>query len=428
MERTDVLIIGAGLAGLSAAYHLGRPFIVLENESTPGGLCRSVRSGDSIYDYTGHLLHLQGTDLKALIDELLPGAMTKVQRKAAIYSHDRFVSYPFQANFHPLPKEVVRDCLLGFIEAQQRPIDKSENFREWALAVFGEGICRHFMFPYNEKLLCNPLDQITVDWVGWSVPRPSLETIVNGALGTDTEGLGYNPHFYYPKKGGIEVLPRALADKVENIAYEEGASQIDVERGIIITSRGREIAYESLITTMPLPDLLTMIDTKESREWAKHLLWVNVHNLNLTLRREAPWDWQWIYLPEPEFRCYRIGVSSNISSALAPPGCCTLYTEVSYRPEEQIDSKQVRKEVLEDLRRLGLLEDGVEVINEVELDIDPAYVIHDEYRLKNLDNIHDWLKARNIFSIGRWGRWGYSGMKDAILQGRQVADILNSEQ
>ena len=427
MERTEVLIIGAGLAGLCTARGLGKPFTLLEKEDSPGGLVRSVHSGGSVYDYTGHLLHLKDSGLEGFIEELLPGRMAEVARVAGIHTMGRFLPYPFQANFHPLPREVVKECLLGYIRAREAERREPDSFAEWALGTFGEGICRHFMRPYNEKIFCTPLEELTADWVDWSVPRPPLETVVDGALGTSAEGLGYNPSFLYPKQGGIEILPRALAEGIEGIRYGTEVVEVDVGERVATTASGERIAYGALVNTTPLPRLLAMIEGGgDLSGWISGLRWVDVFNLNLTLEREAPWPWQWLYLPEPDFRCYRIGVGSNISPALAPPGCCTVYAEFSHPPQEEIDEQRAREEVLADMRRLGLLDEGTAVRDEVLLRISPAYVVHDRFRLDNLDSIHEWLRERGIHSIGRYGRWEYSGMKTAMLQGFETAKLLNT--
>jgi protoporphyrinogen oxidase len=427
LEKTDVLIIGAGLAGLSAARHLQRPYIILEKEETPGGFCRSVQADGSIYDYTGHLLHLRRPEIIGLVNEILPERLMRVERKAGIFTKGRFLPYPFQANFYPLPKDVVKECLLGFIYARELETPDPENFGEWALATLGEGICRHFMFPYNEKLYCRRAEEMTADWVSWSVPQPDLETVIDGALGITIHGLGYNPSFLYPKSGGIEALPQALAAGIKDIRFGREVVAVDPVERVVKTSSGEEYGYEVLVSTMPLPGLLNGIKHPDSRlpQWAGGLRWVNVFNLNLTLRRRAPWDWHWLYLPDREFRCYRVGAASNISPAIAPPGCCSIYTEVSFRPEEKPAAAAVRSEIFEDLRRLDLLDDEKDILNEAVLLIEPAYVIHDRFRAGNLEKIHRWLAENSIHSIGRWGRWEYSAMEDAIWQGRDVAQKVS---
>lgn len=424
MAATEVLIVGAGLAGLSAALHCTRPFILVEANDGPGGAARSITAPcGSVYDFTGHLLHLRRPQTRALVMDLLPDAFAEVERRAGIFMHDTFLPYPFQANFHPLPREVVRDCLLGFIRAwraEEIPDPNHADFRTWALATLGEGICRHFFFPYNEKLYRTPAAQMTADWVGWSVPQPSLESVVEGALGAEQHWSGYNAKFLYPKQGGIEVLPRAMAARIPGIRYGARIVSLDLDRRVAVLQSGEEIAFERCISTMPLPVLLRLLrgaGAEAAHSWADRLRWTAVYNLNFTLSAPPPWDWQWLYLPEPQRRCYRIGVASNISPALAPAGKCTVYTEVACTPDELLIEPRLRAEIRADLRAVGLLRDGVEIVDETPVRIDPAYVVHDAWRRDHLPQIHAWLRQHAILSTGRWGAWEYGGMEDAMAQG-----------
>jgi protoporphyrinogen oxidase len=429
MQRTEVLIIGAGLAGLSCAYHLERPYIVLEKESEPGGRARSITSGGSTYDFTGHLLHLRREEIRKLVSELMGDGLMEVERHAAIHMAGTFLHYPFQANFHALPPDAVRECLIGFVRAwkEHDPERRHDNLRQWALATFGEGICEHFFAPYNEKLFRTPLKEMSADWVSWSVPQPDLETVVDGALGSVQSGMGYNARFLYPRKGGIEALPRALAACVKPVRYDTAVAAIDPVRKVVRTAGGEEFSYDTLVSTIPLPVLLRSLESEDRRpgEWADRLRWVNVYNINFTLYTPAPWPWQWLYLPEPDFYCYRIGVASNISPALAPGDGCTIYTEYSYRPDEELDTEAVRRGVISDLRKVGLLRNGASIVDETPIDIHYAYVVHDPWRQENLPTVHGWLGERGIVSTGRWGEWVYGGMEDAMWQGRETARKLN---
>ena len=155
MTSTRNLILGAGLAGLSAAFHL-RPgeTLVVEREREPGGLCRTRRVEGFFFDCTGHLLHLGKGPVREMVLGLLPRVFRSVERRACVFSKGVFTGYPFQANTHGLPPEVVRECVVGFVESLMRKgrEEEPDNFRDWVLATFGEGFARHFMFPYNEKL------------------------------------------------------------------------------------------------------------------------------------------------------------------------------------------------------------------------------------------------------------------------------------
>ena len=181
-------IIGAGLAGLSAAYHLkGLPYRLHEKESEVGGLCRSYTKDGFTFDMTGHLLHFRQPEIKALVEVLLAGRLTRHGRRSYLYSHESYTEYPFQVNTHGLPPEVVRDCLLGFIAtltAKQDAATGELSLQQWILANLGEGIAKHFMVPFNEKLWQVRLDELTADWVSWLVPKPDIKDVVNGALGS----------------------------------------------------------------------------------------------------------------------------------------------------------------------------------------------------------------------------------------------------
>src|SRR5687768_13151565 len=109
---SDVLILGAGLAGLSCARHLGAPYRIIEKEMAPGGVSRSFARGDYLFDVTGHWLHLRDPGIDKLVNELLPGKLERVARRAVIHSHGVRTPYPFQANTYGLPPDVVAECVL----------------------------------------------------------------------------------------------------------------------------------------------------------------------------------------------------------------------------------------------------------------------------------------------------------------------------
>ncbi len=140
-----ILILGGGLAGLSAGYHLGkRDHLILEREDQSGGLCRSFEVDGFSFDMTGHLLHLRDQKVKDLVDRLLPAdSWNSIQRRSWIYSHGVFTPYPFQANTYGLPPEVVRDCLLGFmqvlLDAKEEEDRSGDSFRDWIRRTFGNG-------------------------------------------------------------------------------------------------------------------------------------------------------------------------------------------------------------------------------------------------------------------------------------------------
>ena len=129
-----IVILGGGLAGMSTAYHLGdRPHVVIEAQEQPGGLCCSREIDGFVFDYTGPLLHLRDERIVRLVDEMLPDTFERIERVARIHTRGVTLPFPFQANLHGLPGEVVADCLVGFVESLSQPVPQNPatSFEAW---------------------------------------------------------------------------------------------------------------------------------------------------------------------------------------------------------------------------------------------------------------------------------------------------------
>ena len=431
MKSVRNLILGAGLAGLSAACALRErddETLVLEKEGEAGGLCRSRQVNGFTFDCTGHLLHLRDPETREWLLGLLPGAFASVERKSLIYSHGVYTGYPFQANTYGLPPEVIRQCVVGFVEALLRRQAGGDaepaDFRAWALATFGEGIARHFMFPYNEKLYRVDLREMECGWVSWSIPKPTLDEVVRGSLGIEVKGLGYNPRFLYPRRGGIAAIPNAMAQRCGELRLAAAVRSLDPVGRRAQLASGETVAYERLISTLPLDALLAMMDPVPEPSLKKargRLRAVKVVNLNLGIDRAGVLPGHWVYFPDAAFPFYRVGSPTNYSDGVAPRGCSSLYVEVALRRDEPLDAGRLEEECLEGLRRAGILRTGDRIVAREILTLDPAYVIYDHFRKDALPAIHRILERYGVISTGRFGAWEYGSMESALKQGREAA-------
>jgi protoporphyrinogen oxidase len=451
MHSCDTLIVGAGLTGLSCALHLGRDYLLIERESEPGGLVRTrVRSGGFLCDGTGHWLHLRTAEMRALVERLLPGELIEHERRAVIHLRGVFTPYPFQANTFGLPRELVLDCLLGLLRARHPedfgltpPGVPPRHFRESLERLFGEGICRHFMVPYNEKLLGVRLEEISPTYAERFIPRPSLEDVVKGALGFSRESLGYNAKFLYPRKGGIGALSRALATalpqpprfrtELVGVNLTQKTARLREIPDESAAATGRESAlqtvrFERLVNTMPLKEFVGLLeDAPENiRAAAARLRATTVHYFDLGVRGpgEAASHYHWIYFPEPEFVFYRVGSYSAVHADAAPPGCRSYYVEMSGGAARELLTQPdaLRARVLADLRCARVLAPDDEVLFMELCRIPHAYVIYDAHYESARQELLEFLAARGVQSCGRWGGWNYGGMEDALLEGRQAAE------
>ncbi len=140
-----VIIVGAGLSGLSAGYHAQRrrlDYVVCEQGPRVGGLCQTIKQDGFQFDYSGHLLHLKNPYFQSLVRDLLGGNFASHKRSSLIYSHGVFTPYPFQANLYGLPSRVIKECLLEFVRAHCRRNDVAEaphrTFYDWIVAKLGK--------------------------------------------------------------------------------------------------------------------------------------------------------------------------------------------------------------------------------------------------------------------------------------------------
>jgi protoporphyrinogen oxidase len=427
-----VVIIGGGLAGLSAGHHLAEyDPIVFEKERAVGGLCRSFTQDGFTFDCTGHLIHLKNQYTKDLIARILPDAFDSHERLASIYSKSTVTPYPFQANTYGLPPEVVKDCVVGFVESMHAEQNGGpKNFHDWVLKTFGSGIARHFMLPYNEKFWKQDLRGITSDWVSWSIPKPSLDEVVNGALGLTNKGMGYNPRFIYPRNGGIDCLPQALAAPIKHVHTGELVEFIDPRMKFVRLASGREERYDVLISTLPIPLAYHLLkDTPDDlKHSAQQLQAISVLNINVGVDRPRISDQHWIYFPENQFIFSRIGFPMNFSASVAPEGASSIYIEITHQQNEKLGIEESFERSIVDLQKCGILRADDRVLTRHVLDIKFAYVVFDEHRQKHLQNLVDYLESRSILTAGRYGRWDYFSMEDSILSGKAAADRITAAQ
>ncbi len=427
MSKVDTVILGAGLTGLSAALSLGSDYLLLEKQNRPGGLTRTEKIGDYLFDHTGHWLHLRNVRTRTLVKELLGDNFVEVSRKSQVYTHGTYTDYPFQSNLAGLPKEIAYECLWGAIQAQLEVGDRPapRNFEEFSRTLFGDGITDHFLVSYNRKLWgCDP-KEITAEWCGRFFPKPNLEQIVQGALGL-SEATGYNTQFLYPKVGGIEALPKAILERIDPVQTSSVPDALHVgERWL--EANGERIHYRRMISSIPLPELLkiTLDSPKAIREAASLLRCTQLRYVNYGVKGNALNGTHWLYLPEPRLPIYRVGCFSNAISTLAPPEHSSLYVEVGN--DHNLSDQDVLAAIREFFKEIGVIQSEADIEVEEVRHIPYGYVIFDEHYDASRERILPYLEANGIMSRGRYGSWIYSSMEDALLDGLGAGDIIQAE-
>jgi protoporphyrinogen oxidase len=429
-----VVIIGAGLTGLSTAYHLDQlgfsDYKIFEKERSVGGLCRSVEQEGFTFDYTGHLLHSSDPYFSNFLKEVVGlQSFNTIDRRSFIYSHDTYTHYPFQSNLHGLPIEVITECIEGFILRPQKQ-KANESFYDWVLRKFGPGILKQFFLPYQQKITAYDMKKISATWTDRFVPETTLQELIQGSIAPKKSSAGYNAQFLYPKNGGIQYWINKLADKIKQpIKTNYCVESVDTKNKVITFTNGDFEKYETLVTTMPLNTLLGMTKEPASsslKKTSSKLLCNSVANFNLGVQSTDVSDKHWIYLPESKFPHYRMGFYHNFAPSMAPAGCSSLYGEYAYLNKTHDQVKSTVRDAIKATRDLLNISEA-QVVTERTMHISHAYVIFDFWREKNLPQLHSKLEFQSVYSIGRYGAWKYSSMQEAVLDGKTMAEKVTGK-
>ena len=432
--HVDHLVVGAGPTGLAAAYYLGKrapttSTVVVEREMTVGGWCRSITDHGFTFDFAGHIMFSNDPEVLRLYTLLLGENVHWQNREAWVYSKGVHTRYPFQDALYGLPPAVLKDCLMGAIEAHNLARNRTgepANFEEFIYRVWGWGVAKHFAVPYNQKLWTVPLNEMETSWLGGRVPMPNLEQMIAGALEPAPAPMGPNARFGYPLHGGFQALMDGFVPLIDaEMALGTKLVSLSPRERLARLSDGRTLHYGKLVSTMPLPQLVAVCGDQAPdpvRQAAASLRHVSVRCVNLGVARAGLTHMHWVYYPEDTV-FHRIFVQGNASPHNNPAGGFGLTCEITYGPLKPLptDGQALIDLCIADARRVGMLRDDDQMITTNQVDMPCAYVVYDHARASNVSLIRNWLLSFDIVLAGRYSEWAYYNSDHAFMAGRRAA-------
>lgn len=424
--HVHTLILGAGLTGLSAAYHLQElgqtDYLLVERDGMPGGLCKSVYKNGFTFDYGGHLLHLHTPYGKKLVKKLLKTNLKRLPRHAWIFTQNARVPFPFQANLFALPPDIRQACVDGMLAAAQtKRASAPRNFKEWCLRSFGAGVYETFMRPYNTKLWGRSPEELTADWCGPFIPLPSPKEIIQSARKPSGKKFGYNAYFYYPQTGGCQALVDALAKRIKNLRLNAPVTRVNLRKKIAIID-GKTVSFDYVVNTLPLPEFLRILEGEKilSRTTDKLAVQpVTVYNLAVRGPKRTPFSW--IYCPDEADPFFRVGQQSSFAPQNAPKDCHAYYIEL---PGDAPRTPAAEKRVWNALVQKGIINKHDEKLFSFWQFVPYAYAVYDKNRRNAVQKTLERLERRGCLCAGRYGKWEYSFMEKSLLQGLETAKKL----
>ena len=435
-----ILILGAGPCGLGAAHHLQElghaDWSLFERDDHVGGLSASfVDARGFTWDVGGHVLFSHFDYFDRAVSQALGDAYHEHQRESWVRILQTWVPYPFQNNVRYLPDAALRECVEGLRVLEGSPAG-AVNFRDWMVRVFGSGIVKYFMEPYNAKVWGVPLETMSKDWIAERVSVIDLARIErNVAEKRDDLGWGPNSTFKFPKSGGTGAIYRGIAAPLASrIHLDHEMVSLDSEARTVRFANGKVEAYDVLINTAPLDLLVGALDAapERLRTAAAEL----VHNsgliVGLGLQAARQDSKCWMYFPEADSSFYRVTNFHNYAAENVPGGdpgrYSALMCETTYSRTRPADQGGIVEATVQGLVNSGMLSEAERgsIVSRHLMDVPYSYPVPTLGRDRALELIQPYLEAKGIFSRGRFGAWKYEvgNMDHSFMQGVEAVDRI----
>jgi UDP-galactopyranose mutase len=434
-----ILIVGAGPCGLACGRELERlghrDWLIAERDEAPGGLASSVVDPAGFtWDLGGHVVFSHFGEFDALLEEVMGEEIWQHDRSSYVRFGERWVPYPFQNNLRHLPPEVTYECLVGLIAANGASSNGAVDFATWMNGMFGDGITRHFMEPYNFKVWATPAGRMAADWIAERVSvvdyKRALENVV---LGRDDVAWGPNNTFVFPAVGGTGEIYRRLGEKLgERVQCSRELVEVDPTARIARFNDGSQESYKALVSTMPLDLLVDAVtDAPDAvREAARVLEHNSVYVVGVGYEAPVQDSKSWMYFPDRSIPFYRATNFAKYSPANVPDSdtakYCSYMTETSYSPYKAEARAGLEERVEAGLRSSGVIDGSPPVATVHVEDVKYAYPVPTIGRDAALSVIQPWLMERGIYARGRFGAWRYEigNMDHAVKMGIDVSRLI----
>lgn len=453
-EEKKVVIIGAGPAGLTAAYKLcdeGVGSVVLEKDDVVGGISRTVDYKGYLFDIGGHRFF---TKVKA-VDEMWREVLGEEKflrrsRLSRIYYNHKFFYYPLKATNALLGLGILNSVLMlfSYLKAQVFPIRDERSFEDWICNRFGRRLFNTFFKTYTEKVWGIPCDEISADWAAQRIKGLSLIATIKNSILSSATSKGeviktLIDAFDYPEKGPgqmWEMVAENIQDRGSELKMESSVEKIYWEPGRVtalgVSGDGEErLPGSDFISSMPMRELVRKMEPSppaEVLEAADRLGYRDFLTVSLIIDKADLFKDNWIYIHDSNVQVGRIQNFKNWSPKMVPdPSRTCLGLEYfcfegdglwTSKDEDLID------QAIRELDVLGLVRPE-DVLDGSVVRMPKAYPVYDSHYLEAIDTIRAFLDGlENLHLVGRNGMHKYNNQDHSMLTAMlAVKNILGAE-
>jgi protoporphyrinogen oxidase len=435
-ERSaGIAVLGAGPAGLTAAYTLARlqrPGVVFEADGTVGGIAKTIEFNGYRFDLGGHRFFTKLAPIERLWEEMLgPDFLTR-PRLSRIYYDGQYFAYPLEARDVLGRLGLVESLLCGFsyLATRSRRHPPAETFEDWVTTRFGRRLYDAFFRTYTEKVWGIPGSEIRSEWAAQRIKNFSFSHAVFSLLGLRRKHVTtLIEEFRYPRLGPGQMW-EAFRDRV----VEDGLEVRTKERVAAIYHDGvrvnglrtrwngtqTEWDVDAVLSSIPLSDLVLSLDPQAPdhvRAAAKRLRYRDLCLVCLMVDQPQPFPDNWIYLHDPSTRAGRVQNFGAWSEDMVVPGTTCLGVEYfCFEGDEiwELTDEQAVALATEELARIGLV-DPAHVVDGVKVRVPKAYPMYDGAYREAVDACRSYLEGfENLKTFGRNGLHRYNNQDHSM--------------
>jgi protoporphyrinogen oxidase len=418
------------MAGFGAAYRLhaeGVTPMMYDKNNYHGGHTASFRNETGfLFDVGPHISFTKDPRIQNLFAESVEQAYETVPINLNNYWRGHWPLHPVQLHLHGLPEDTIVKVISDFVQQHQMPEMPVKNYADWLISSFGNTFAETFPMQYTRKYHTTTADNMSTDWLGPRIYRPNLEEVLRGAISKSAPHVHYITHFRYPSAGGFVNYLRKFVP-LGNLQLNHELVSIDPVAREIRFSNRHVTGYDGLVSSVPLPDLIRMIQgaPPEVVDASRRLACTTCVLVNVGVDRADLSDAHMTYFYDQDICFTRLGFPHMLSARNAPPGTGSIQAEVYFSdkykplagsPEDWIEP------VIRDLRRCGLLREDDRVLCSQAMLLRYANVIFDLDRAAALATVHGYLDELGIAYCGRYGDWGYMWTDESFKSGEQAAE------
>lgn len=398
-----------------------------DKNSYHGGHTASFRYETGfLFDVGPHISFTKDPRIQELFADSVEQRYETVQINLNNYWKGYWPPHPVQLHMHGLPDELIIKVIADFVAARKLPDESPKNYAEWLLASFGATFAEEFPMRYTRKYHTTCAENMSTDWLGPRIYRPSLEEVIRGAISPSAPQVHYITHFRYPRDGGFMRYLNKFVP-MGNLKLNHELVSLDPRTRELRFSNGVISKYDGLVSSVPLPDLIPMIQGAplDVLEASRRLSCSTCILVNIGVDREDLSSAHMTYFYDEDICFSRLGFPHMLSKCNAPAGTGSIQAEVYFSDKYKPFSGSAEdwiEPVIRDVRRCGLLRDDDRILSRKAMLLRYANIIFDRERASALNTVHGYLEDVGIAYCGRYGDWGYMWTDESFKSGELAAE------